>query len=137
MATWLQVRAAIARLPGTREEQNTRGLRSWLVGKHSFAWERPLHKSDVRALGATAPNGAILAVRTADLEMRDALLGSGTMGLFTIPHFNGYPAILIALDDVRVATLKIVLEESWLAHAPAPAADAYLAKRRRTTTRPK
>jgi hypothetical protein len=137
MATWRQVQAAIARLAETREEYDKHGRRSWHTGGRSFAWERPLHKSDLKALGASAPGGPVLAVRTADLEMKDAMLGSGDAGLFTMPHFNGYPAVLIALDDVSLATLKLVLVESWLAHAPAPAATAYLAKRRKTKARAK
>jgi hypothetical protein len=135
MATWRQVQAAIAKLPETREEQNKRGERKWVTDGRFFAWERPLRKTDIKALGAKAPGGPILGVRTVDLEMKDALLGSGHAGLFTTPHFNGYPAILIALDDVSLATLKIVLEESWLAHAPAKTAEAYLAKRRKTKAR--
>jgi hypothetical protein len=136
MATWLQVRSAIAKLPETREEHDKHGQRKWFTADRFFAWERPLRKTDVKALGGNAPGGPILAVRTADLEMKDALLGSGTAGIFTTPHFNGYPAVLIALDEVSVATLKIVLEESWLAHAPAAAADAYIAKRRKSKARP-
>jgi hypothetical protein len=135
MATWRQVQAAIAHLPETREEADKKGHRSWNTSGRSFAWERPLRASDLKALDEAAPRGPILAVRTADLEMKDALLGSGEAGLFTTPHFNGYPAILIALDDVSVATLKAVLRESWLARAPTAAADAYLAKRRRTKAR--
>jgi hypothetical protein len=145
MATWRQVQAAIAKLPETREEQNKRGERKWVTDGRFFAWERPLRKTDIKALGAKAlgakalgakaPGGPILGVRTVDLEMKDALLGSGHAGLFTTPHFNGYPAILIALDDVSLATLKVVLEESWLAHAPAKTAEAYLAKRRKTKAR--
>jgi hypothetical protein len=132
LATWRQVAAAIAQLPETKEETDKRGHRNWIAGKNSFAWERPLRASDLKALGAAAPGGPILAVRTADLEMKDALLGSGQPGLFTTPHFNGYAAILIALDDVGLSTLKTALVESWLARAPAAVADAYLAKRRRT-----
>jgi hypothetical protein len=135
MATWRQVQTAIAQLPQTREEADKKGQRSWITGKRSFAWERPLRASDLKALGAAAPGGPILAVRTTDLEMKDALLGSGHAGLFTTPHFDGYAAILIALDDVSVAALKAVLLESWLAHAPSSVADTYLAKRRKTKSR--
>jgi hypothetical protein len=137
MATWSQVRAAIAQLPETREEANKQGRFTWLIAGRSVAWERPLRKSDLKAIGANAPTGPILALRTVDLEMKDAMLGSGIPGLFTIPHFNGYAAILVALDAVTLTSLKIVIAESWLAHAPAPAADAYLAKQRKPKPRPK
>jgi hypothetical protein len=135
MATWRQVQAAIAQLPETREEADKRGHRTWITGQRPFAWERPLRGTDFKALGAAAPGGPVLAVRTADLEMKDALLGSDQAGLFTTPHFDGYPAILVALDDVSVATLKAVLLESWLARVRTTTADAYLAKRRKTKAR--
>jgi hypothetical protein len=131
MATWRHVQSAIAKLPATREAANKRGQRTWHVVERAFAWERPLGKSDLKAVGAAAPAGPILAVRTADLEMKDALLGSGYPGLFTIPHFTGYPAILIALNDVSLATLNFVLVEGWLTDAPPATADAYLAKQRK------
>ena len=137
MVTWPQVQATIAKLPETREEPTKQGHRSWITGKRPFAWERPLRTSDLNALGARAPGGPILAVRTADLEMKEALLGSGRAGLFTTPHFNGYSAILIALDDVSITTVKAVLIESWLARAPNAVADAYIANRRKTKTRPR
>ncbi len=135
MATWRQVRATIAQLPETHEELNKKGHMGWLIAGISFAFERPLRPGDLKALGANAPTGPTLAVRTADLEMKDALLGSGRPGLFTTPHFDGYPMFLIALDDVSLETLKIVLVEIWLAHAPAAVADAYLAKRRKPRAR--
>ena len=60
-----------------------------LVNKKFFVWERPLRKSDLAALGDAAPKGAILGVRTADLEMKEALLRSDPLAVFTTPHFDG------------------------------------------------
>jgi hypothetical protein len=97
-----------------------------MVGKKSFAWQRPLRKSDLDALGARAPAGPILGVRTADLEMKDVLLASDPQSFFTTPHFDGYPAVLIPLQKIATKKLKDVLTEAWLARAPKRAVTAYL-----------
>jgi hypothetical protein len=71
MAAWRDVRRFALALPGTSEERTARGWRAWIVDKKFFTWERPLLKSDLAALGDEAPDGPILGVRTAGLEMKD------------------------------------------------------------------
>lgn len=45
---------------------------------------------------------------------------------FTTPHFNGYPAILVRLDDIAVPELEELLVEAWLAQAPKRLSAQYL-----------
>ncbi len=130
MATWDQVRRYALALPGVVEE-TSRGNAAWVVNKKFFAWERPLRKSDLAALGDKAPAGAILGLRTADLEMKEALLRSGPRALFTTPHFDGYPAVLVQLDKISARDVKGLIVEAWLARAPERAVRDYLAKRKR------
>ena len=130
MATWDQVRRYALALPGVSEE-TSRGSSAWLVNKKFFVWERPLRKSDLAALGDAAPKGAILGVRTADLEMKEALLASGPDAVFTIPHFDGYPAVLVQLDKISAKDVKQLVEEAWLARASERAVRDYLASRKR------
>lgn len=130
MATWHQVRRYALALPGVTEE-TSRGSSAWLVNKKFFVWERPLRKSDLAALGDAAPKGAILGVRTADLEMKEALLASGPDAVFTIPHFDGYPAVLVQLDKISAKDVKQLVEEAWLARASERAVRDYLASRKR------
>ena len=130
MATWDQVRRYALALPGASEE-TSRGNASWIVNKKGFIWERPLRKSDLAALGAAAPTGAILGVRTADLEMKEALLNSDRQAIFTTPHFDGYPAILVQLDKISAKNLKQLIEEAWLTRAPERTVREYLARRKR------
>ena len=126
MATWAQVRRYALALPGT-SETTSRGTAAWIVGKHFFVWERPLRKTDIAALGDAAPTGPILGVRTADLEMKEAILRSDPRVFFTTPHFDGYAAVLVQLEKISAKELKRVILEAWLARAPERAAHDYLA----------
>lgn len=46
--------------------------------------------------------------------------------LFTIPHFDGYAAVLVQLRAIGKCALREVLLDGWLARAPQPLADEYL-----------
>jgi len=43
----------------------------------------------------------IVAVRTAGLHEKEALLAAGFPGIFTIPHFEGYAAVPVELRAIR------------------------------------
>ena len=126
MATWDDVRRLALRLPQTEEQTSRDGLPAWRVKDKSFAWERPLRPSDLRALGDAAPNGPILAARVPDLGAKQALLADDAEVYFTIPHFNGYPAILVRLDRIPLDELEELLVEAWLCRAPKRLAAGYL-----------
>ena len=129
MATWRDVRRIALALPGVTEEGTPTDKAAWIVNKKFFAWERPLRKSDLAALGDKAPTGPILGVRTADLEMKEVLLASHRGVYFTTPHFDGYPAVLIQLSKITSKELKDVIVEAWLARAGKRAVAAFLKDR--------
>ena len=125
MATWKDVKRIALALPDTTEETKW-GTAAWCVRDKMFVWERPLRKSDLEALGTTAPQGAILGVRTAHLLAKEALLSSRPDVCFTTPHFDGYPAVLVQLGKIRVGPLKALIVEAWLARAPKKLVREYL-----------
>ncbi len=134
MATWRDVRRIALALPGASEELSSSGKRIWFVNQNFFAWERPLRRSDVAALGDAAPNGPILLVRTADLEMKEVILASDPEVYFTTPHFDGYPAVMVQLENISVKELKDVILEAWLARAGKRAVKAFLQAKEAAST---
>ena len=129
MATWDDVSRIAAALPETVEVGGGDDLLSWKVRDKAIAWDRPLRKGDLAALGDAAPDGPILAIRTPDLNAKEALLAEDPAVYFTTPHFNGYPAVLVRLGEIAVDELAEVLEEAWLGRAPKRVAAQYLAER--------
>lgn len=129
MATLDDVAAIAATFPGVVAGDGHRG-RTWSVHGATFAWERPFSKADLKRFGdETPPSLPILAVRTADLGEKDALLAVHPDVLFTIPHFDGYAAVLVQLRAIGKHALREVLLDGWLARAPQPLADEYLRRR--------
>ena len=125
MATWDDVRRLSLALPQTVERSRD-GLGAWRVGDKLFAWERPRRRTDLQALGEAAPTGPVLAARVPDLGAKEALLATGGELYFTIPHFDGYPAVLARLDRMALDDLEELLVEAWLSRAPKRLAREYL-----------
>ena len=118
MATWHDVARIVGTLPEVTEGES-RGGRTWDVGGKTFAWERAFSKADLRRYGTeTPPAGPILAVRVADLGEKEAVLAAGHRGIFTIPHFDNYAAVLVDLPKVSAKVLRETLEDGWLSRAP-------------------
>jgi len=125
MATWDDVRRIAMALPEATE-RTSRDVRQWRVKDKLFAWERPLRRADLEALGADAPAGPILGVRVEHLGAKEAVLASDPGVFFTTPHFEGYPAVLVRLEEIGLEDLEEVIVESWLSRAPKRLAQAYV-----------
>jgi hypothetical protein len=117
MASWDDVARACLALPGTAESTSYRN-RSWAVRGKSFVWERPLGKKDLAELGDAAPSGPVLGVRVPDVGVKEALLAEEPGTCFTTSHFDGYPAVLVRLDELGPELLEELVEEAWASMAP-------------------
>lgn len=125
MATWDDVRRLALALPETKESP-LHGQTAWKVKDKLFVWERPLRKGDLAALGDAVPTGAILGARTEHQGAKFALIEEQPEIYFTIPHFEGYAAVLVRLDVISVKELEELIVDAWLARAPRKLADSYL-----------
>ena len=125
MSGWDDVRRVALALPEA-EERESQGLRQWRVKDKLFVWERPLRRSDLEALGDSAPDGPILGARVEHLVAKEALLADDSDVFFTTPHFNGYPAVLVRLDRIGADDLDELIVEAWLNRAPRRLAQGYL-----------
>lgn len=126
MATIDDVALVARELPNVTTGQRYGNL-TWFVNGKAFAWERPFSKADIRRFGeANPPEGPIVAVRVADLADKEAVLSTSSNSFFTIPHFDGYSAVLIQLKNVTKKVLRDATIDAWLACAPPRLADKYL-----------
>jgi len=129
VASWDEVARIALGLPQASEVV-ARGLRQWKVKDKLFVWERPLRRSDLEALGDSAPDGPILGARVEHEGAKRALLADDPEVFFTTPHFDGYPAILVRLDRIKPKDLHEVVVEAWLVRAPKRIAAEWAASQR-------
>ncbi|MGY1633811.1 MmcQ/YjbR family DNA-binding protein [Geodermatophilus sp. SYSU D01186] len=125
MATWSDVRDTAMALPDVDERPRQDTLQ-WQVRDKGFVWERPLRRADLAALGDAAPRGPVLAAWVPDLGAKEALLADDPAVYFTTPHFDGYPIVLVRLEEIDAGELAELVTEAWLARAPKRLARQYL-----------
>jgi hypothetical protein len=126
MATLDDVRALALALPEAAESTSY-GAVAWKVRGKTFVWERPLRRRDVadlEALGAPVPDGELVGVRVPAPD-KEAVLAT-VPAAFDIPHFRGFPAVLVELDRIDVEELRELVTDGWVAQAPKRLARAYL-----------
>lgn len=117
MTTWDDIERIAFALPDV-EESTQRGDRAWKVRGKAFVWARPLRTRDLEELGAAAPAGDIACVWVADELIKDLLVTNEGPAVFTTGHFDGYNAVLIALDLVETDLIEDLITDSWRAKAP-------------------
>lgn len=113
MTTFDDLRRICSRLPGA-SEGDTKGQIGFSVlqkGKHKgFAWSW-MERLDPKK--ARVPNQSVLAIRVPSQSAKELLLASDQVRFFTEPHYNGYPAILVRLDEITPEEIEGLLVEGW------------------------
>ena len=60
----------------------------------------------------------MLGVRVAGEGEKAELLAAEPEVCFTIPHLDGFPAVLVRLDDVAEDLLAELVDDAWRCRAP-------------------
>lgn len=96
------VRRLALALPGA-SERTSYGTPSFHVSRALFA-------------RVTEHEGGLL-LRVADLDEKDALLAAEPDVLFTVPHYDGHPSVLVRLDRVDAGLLAELVTDAWRTRA--------------------
>jgi len=123
MADQDDVRCIGLALPDTAEGEDGFGFSVLNKGKHKgFAWS---WKERIDPKKPRVPSSTVIAVRVANLQEKEALLASGGEAIFTEPHYNGYPAVLVRLPLIELDQLRELIEDAWRCQAPKPVVRAW------------
>jgi hypothetical protein len=123
--TFAQVQQFALTLPETTSTPSYGGAPALRVNKKLFARLRGEMADEVDDLTGE-PYGEVLMVGVADLGEKEALLTSDPRAYFTIPHYDGYPAVLVRLGLADPTELREVLTDAWIRAAPKRALKAYV-----------
>lgn len=118
MATQADVRRIALALPGTREEESHFAFavqRGDEWRKFCWVWLERIHAKKARV-----PCADVLAVRTANLDEKEAMLLAEPERFFTEKHYDGYPAVMVRLPLVRVPELRALLQAAHGAQSTTP-----------------
>jgi hypothetical protein len=115
-------------LPKSPRATITAGCRGRSAQRRSLG--EAFSKADLKRFGdVTPPDDRSRGVR-GDLGEKEAVLAANPKAFFTIPHFDGYAAVLIQLRLVGKRALRDAIIDGWLACAPTNLADEYAARQR-------
>ncbi|MFS0734698.1 hypothetical protein ABC304_04630 [Microbacterium sp. 1P10UB] len=118
MADFSDIDAIARDLPDSEDGvEGHRGGRAWRASKGMYVWERPASQTDhaqLAELGRTWPDGTVVGVRVDGMEGKAQVLAAYDDVAFDTPHFAGYPAVLVRLDDIDVDRLRELVVDSWM-----------------------
>jgi hypothetical protein len=123
MATLDDVRRIGLALPGAAADEDGVGvLNKDKIRGMAWRWKERVEPKKPRI-----PREDIVAIRTASVEERDGLIASDPLIYFTEPHYNGYPAVLVRLEEIGLEELEELLIDAWICLAPKAEVKAFKA----------
>jgi len=125
MATMADLDALAMAMPQTTKEVSEDGRPSYLVHGKMYCFHRS-RRPDAVDPASGERMADVLMFRVADLDVKELILSDDRGVYFTTPHFNGYPAVLVRLDEIEPAELEELLADAWLARAPKRLARQFL-----------
>lgn len=115
-------------MPGTVREHAADGRPSYLVNGRMYCFHRSRRPDALDPVSGERLDD-VLMFRVADLEEKELILAGSPDTLFTTPHFDGYPAVLMRIRDLKRISrseLRDLVVDAWLTRAPKRVAKAWL-----------
>jgi hypothetical protein len=107
-------------LPGTDAENGFAVLKGGRYRGFAWVWMQRVEPGKPRV-----PCPEVLAIRTASLEEKEALIAAEPEKFFTEPHYNNFPAVLVRLAKVDLEELEELLIDGWRCLAPRALVKAF------------
>lgn len=129
MATFEQLDRIARSLPEVTARLTADDRPEYRVREKAFVFLRPPRKDAVDPETGERMDD-VLVFRTAGLEGKERLLADPALPLFTTPHFDGWPGVLLRLrhlGEVSEAALRELVVQAWLVQAPKRLGKAWLA----------
>ena len=129
MATLRDIEKIALALPGMVKGEDD-GRPSYSVNGKVVCWHRS-PRPDALDPKTGERLTDVFVFRTTDLDVKEMTLQDDRGVFFTTPHWNGYPAVLIRIRDLKHlarAEVRDLIEEAWLSRAPKRVAKAWLAE---------
>jgi hypothetical protein len=130
MATMRDLETLALVLPEVTKEVSDDGRPTYLVHGKMFCFHRGPRPDAVDAKTGERMTD-VLAFRVDGAEAKELMLADPRGIFFTTPHWNGYPAVLIRIPDLKrlkKSELRDVVIEAWLTRVQKRIAKAWLAE---------
>ena len=117
-------------MPQTTKRVSEDGRPSYLVHGKMYCFHRS-RRPDAIDPETGERMDDVLMFRVADQDVKELFLADERGLFFTTPHFNGYPAVLMRIPQLKKmgrAELRDLVAEAWLTRAQKRVAKAWLAE---------
>lgn len=120
MATFAELDAVARALPEVTVRYSTDDRPEYRVRGKLFCALRGLRKDAIDP-DTGQPMDDVVMIRTPGLDAKERLLADEGLPLFTTPHFDGWPAVLVRIRDlgsVDTERLRGLITAGWRVQAP-------------------